>query len=237
MSRSFGAAALMLALPALNAPALAAGCAGPADTAAIRTAVLQQQLMVAAFQCREADAYNRFVSANRSELLSSDARLKTYFTRHGGEGGYDAFKTRAANLAALEQARDANGFCANAHALFVAAAARQGDLAGFVASRTQAGKTGDYCGEAPAMAVVAAAPDTGIVAGVPQHGLPAIGTLRQDGAPATGEARAADNSSARYARLTRQRRLGPENAPLAYGPPRWRDPPPDEVWYGPWRAR
>ena len=236
MSRIFGVAALMLALPALNAPALAAGCAGPADTAAIKTAILQQQLMVAAFQCREADAYNRFVSANRSELLSSDARLKAYFVRHGGETGYDAFKTRAANLSALEQARDAAGFCANAHALFVAAAARQGDLAGFVAARTPAGKTGDYCGESRSIPVVATAPDTDIVAGVPQHGLPAIGTLRQDGTPPTGEALADDNSSARYARLTRQRRFGPENPPPAYGLPQWRDPL-DRVWYGLWRAR
>ena len=97
-----------IALLAFANPALAAGCASPGDASALKTAVMQQELMVAALQCHEADAYNRFVMTYRGELQSSDAALKAFFVRRGGEhgeAGYDTFKTKAANLSALEQAR------------------------------------------------------------------------------------------------------------------------------------
>ena len=94
-------------------PALAAGCANPAEAAALKTAVMQQELMVAALQCHESGAYNRFVIAYRPELQDSDAALKAFFVRRGGEhgeAGYDTFKTKTANLSALEQARDTRAF-------------------------------------------------------------------------------------------------------------------------------
>jgi hypothetical protein len=96
-----------IALVALTNPALAAGsCATSADVAALKTAVINQELMVAAFQCHEVNAYNRFVTTYKRELQSSDAVLKAYFVRSKhGEAGYDSFKTKAANLSALEQAR------------------------------------------------------------------------------------------------------------------------------------
>lgn len=117
-------ASAVIALLALANPALAAGCASPNEAAALRTAVIQQELMVAALQCHEADAYNRFVMSHRGELQTSDAILKSFFVRRGGEhgeAGYDTFKTKAANLSALEQARHGGAFCADAHALFAAA--------------------------------------------------------------------------------------------------------------------
>src|SRR3954471_22821785 len=117
-------ASAAIALLALANPALAAGCANPVDASALKTAVMQQELMVAALQCHEASAYNRFVMAYRGELQSSDAALKAFFVRRGGEhgeAGYDTFKTKAANLSALEQARHAGAFCADAHALYAAA--------------------------------------------------------------------------------------------------------------------
>jgi hypothetical protein len=113
-------------------PALAAGsCATQSDASALKTAVMQQELMVAAFQCRETNAYNRFVTTFRGELQTSDAALKAFFIRRGGEhgeAGYDSFKTKAANLSALEQARNSAAFCADAHALYAAAFAHQGSL-------------------------------------------------------------------------------------------------------------
>ncbi|HKU64803.1 MAG TPA: hypothetical protein VJQ06_07085, partial [Rhizomicrobium sp.] len=112
-------ALLALVNPALVNSALAGGCATAAEAAALKTAVIQQELMVAAFQCREAGAYNRFVTAFRGELQTSDAALKAFFIRRGGaqgEAGYDSFKTKAANLSALEQARNSAAFCADAHA-------------------------------------------------------------------------------------------------------------------------
>jgi hypothetical protein len=134
----------------LTDPALAAGCASPAEAAALKTAVMQQELMVAALQCRETSAYNRFVIAYRPELQASDAALKAFFVRRGGEhgeAGYDTFKTKAANLSALEQARNASAFCADAHVLFQAALANRGSLMSFVESRDSATDIGNICVE------------------------------------------------------------------------------------------
>ena len=134
----------------LAEPALAAGCASPAEAAALKTAVMQQELMVAALQCHETAAYNRFVLAYRPELQDSDAALKAFFVRRGGEhgeAGYDTFKTKAANLSALEQARNGPAFCADAHALFQAALSNRGSLMSFVESRSAASDIGNVCVE------------------------------------------------------------------------------------------
>jgi hypothetical protein len=143
-------ALLALANPVLSDPALAAGCATPNEAAALKTAVIQQELMVAALQCHETSAYNRFVMAYRGELQTSDATLKSFFVRRGGEhgeAGYDSFKTKAANLSALEQARNAAAFCADAHALFAAAFAHQGNLMSFVEARAGSTDIGGICTE------------------------------------------------------------------------------------------
>jgi hypothetical protein len=205
-----------MALIALNislaSPALAAACTSPTDAAALKTAVMQQELMVAAFQCHEAGAYNRFVIAYRPELQSSDAALKAFFVRRGGEhgeAGYDTFKTKAANLSALEQARDSRAFCADAHALVTAALANHGTLASFVESRAGATDIGNVCVESrpsPVLAkaeshpvekpvqVAAAKPLVKIadarpavtvtdIGGVPSHSAPTIPYSREDAAP------------------------------------------------------
>jgi len=149
-----------IALLALANPVLAAGCASPTDASALKTAVLQQELMVAALQCHEAGAYNRFVMSYRGELQSSDASLKAFFVRRGGEhgeSGYDTFKTKAANLSALEQARDSSSFCADAHALFTAALAHRGTLMSFVEAKSGDTGIGNICIESrPVMAADAA---------------------------------------------------------------------------------
>jgi len=142
--------ALLSLTIALADPALAAGCANPAEAAALKTAVMQQELMVAALQCHEAAAYNHFVIAYRPELQESDATLKAFFVRRGGEhgeAGYDSFKTKAANLSALEQARDARAFCADAHSLFQAALANRGSLMSFVQTRAMGSDIGNVCVE------------------------------------------------------------------------------------------
>jgi hypothetical protein len=203
-------ASATIALLALSNPALAAGCASPTEAVALKTAVLQQELMVAALQCRESAAYNRFVNTYRPELQSSDASLKAFFVRRGGEhgeAGYDAFKTKAANLSALEQARDAGAFCADAHALVQAALAHRGSLMSFVNARSDAADIGNICVDshpapvlakaetkapaakaipitAPVAAAIkaAASPVQVAVAGVPTYNVPAI-PYRSEGAP------------------------------------------------------
>ena len=171
-SAAAGIALLALANPALISPALAAGCASPVDAAALKTAVIQQELMVAAFQCHEAGAYNRFVTTYRSELQSSDAALKSFFIRRDGrrgEASYDSFKTKAANLSGLEQARHGDAFCADAHALYRAAFANQGSLMSFVESREA--NIGNICVESrPVLARTDAKPEKSVkVAGVPSY--------------------------------------------------------------------
>jgi hypothetical protein len=200
-----------IALMALSNPALAVGCATPTDAAALKTAVMQQGLMVAALQCHEAAAYNRFVMTYRGELQSSDAALKAFFVRRGGEhgeAGYDTFKTKAANLSALEQARDARSFCADAHALFAAALSNPGSLMSFVDARAGATDIGNICVESRPVPVLARAevkpekapvlvaaakpapvrladarPADIAVSGVPVHSLPAIPYRHEDQAP------------------------------------------------------
>ena len=200
-------ASAAIALLAFAHPALAAGCASPADASALKTAVMQQELMVAALQCREAGAYNRFVMTYRDELQSSDASLKAFFVRRGGEhgeSGYDTFKTKAANLSALEQARDTAAFCADAHALFTGVLAHQGSLMSFVNAKAGDTGLGNICVESRPVPVLAkadvkpapvrvAAKEAPLkvadaraaevaVGGVPVHSLPAIPYRHEDAA-------------------------------------------------------
>jgi hypothetical protein len=214
-----------IALVALSNPALAI-CASPTDAIALKTAVLQQELMVAAFQCHEAPAYNRFVLGYRGELQASDAALKAFFVKRGGEhgeAGYDTFKTKAANLSGLEQARDAHAFCADAHALFAAASANTGSLAQFVETRSAPLDLGGVCKEArpllaaaepvarPAALVTTARPPKLLqvadarpvpddaVMGVPDHARPANVWRREDARavpPDMGEDDAMENDTA-----------------------------------------
>jgi hypothetical protein len=190
-------ASAAIALLALVNPALAAGCATPNEAAALKTAVIQQELMVAALQCRETKAYNRFVMTYRGELQTSDATLKSFFLRRGGEhgeAGYDSFKTKAANLSALEQARNASAFCADAHALFAAAFSNRGSLMSFVEAHAGSTDIGGICTESrpvlarsdtrpasgAAQTVKVAEANSAEVGGVPAHNLPAIPYRRND---------------------------------------------------------
>ena len=205
-------ASAAVALLALANPALAAGCASPGEANALRTAVIQQELMVAAFQCHETNAYNRFVTAYRGELQASDAALKAFFVRRGGEhgeAGYDTFKTKAANLSALEQARNAGAFCADAHALFAAAFAHRGSLMSFVEAHAGSTDIGGICAEsrpmltrsdarpavsAPVKVAAQGGLEGAVIGGVPTHSLPAIPYRRGDdvGNPRANEDMARD---------------------------------------------
>ncbi|MGD0190965.1 MAG: hypothetical protein ABSD74_09515 [Rhizomicrobium sp.] len=145
MTRKMLACAMSLSLIAGNAWA-ATKCVGPDDMMAMKTASLQQQLMVAAFSCNDVALYNRFVLSHQRELQDSDAALLAFFVRENAEGGtedYHAFKTRAANVSALESARDQTGYCARALQLFNVALDPGGaNLSWFVSSQWRA--TGEF---------------------------------------------------------------------------------------------
>lgn len=101
-----------------------AGCISPADMAALKTAAMQQELMVAAFSCHDIDLYNHFVRSHQPELIQSDARLKAYFVqRDGGRGeaSYHTYKTELANSSSLRSIQSTDEFCDRADADFGAA--------------------------------------------------------------------------------------------------------------------
>jgi hypothetical protein len=177
-----------IALLAFANPALAATqCATAADASALKTAVMQQELMVAAFQCREAGAYNQFVTTYKRDLQSSDAVLKAYFIRSKrGEAGYDSFKTKAANLSALDQARHSEAFCADAHALYAAVFAHRGSLMSFV--ETQATDIGNICIEPRSTPLLARAdaPASGRARAQDDTRDMAASYIREDAAPRYG---------------------------------------------------
>jgi len=118
------AAALMLTCMGGNvwaAAATASGCARPADMNALRTAAMQQRLMVAALSCGESQSYNNFVRSYQTELQASDKNLQTYFRRVNGKTGtadYHAYKTRLANSSSMAVINDMTGYCSSAKASF-----------------------------------------------------------------------------------------------------------------------
>lgn len=131
------AAAVALSLTMPGEAAAAARCEAP-DLAALNTAALQQELMVAALTCRASGDYNAFVSAYRPDLIAADARVASFFTRQDGRAGlagYNAFKTRLANDSSLHSLADIGGYCADAQAIFATALPREGlSLADLIAA-------------------------------------------------------------------------------------------------------
>jgi hypothetical protein len=103
----------LMALFAMTAESYAADLCDPAAAAAMKTAAVQQELMVAGFTCGAGPQYNRFVTAHQVELQKSDADLMAYFKKrdHGKEAGYDSYKTKAANLSANRSASDGALYC------------------------------------------------------------------------------------------------------------------------------
>lgn len=101
------------ALLAMTTQVHGADLCDPAASAALKTAAIQQELMVAGFTCGAEGQYNRFVATHRQELRKSDAILMAYFKArdHGREAGYDSYKTRAANLSANRSASDGALYC------------------------------------------------------------------------------------------------------------------------------
>ena len=136
-----GAAALMLTCMAGNVwAATAADCARPEELSAVKTAAIQQRLMVAALSCNAAQLYNNFVTTYQKDLQASDRNLESFFRRLHGKTGtedYHAFKTHLANASSMQSIRDITGYCASAKEMFEAALnADRAVLTIFVSSQT-----------------------------------------------------------------------------------------------------
>lgn len=186
-----GTTALMV-LSLLGAGAQAASlCTTPEEMSALRSAAVQQELMVAGLTCHDIDSYNRFVLAYRPELQKSDADLKAYFVRRDGARGeaeYDTFKTKLANLSSLSDISNGSAYCANTHAAFQMAKQSRQSLASFVADQrlmialpeqqlcaADLARSAPMAGnrEEPKASLKLAAVAPVAVTGVPSHELPA----------------------------------------------------------------
>ena len=114
-----------------------AACLAPRDEAALKTAALQQYLMVAALTCHDTGAYNDFVMSHRGELQESDRNLLNFFLSRSAESGdadYNAYKTWLANVSSMRSLHDPR-FCRIAFAAFDAALDGSKPLAAVVAER------------------------------------------------------------------------------------------------------
>jgi hypothetical protein len=121
------------------AAAVASGCARPADMNALKTAAMQQKLMVAALSCGESQSYNAFVRAYQKELQASDKALQNYFRRVNAKTGtqdYHAHKTRLANANSMAVINDMTGYCSGAKASFEHALNGKPTLAVFTEATT-----------------------------------------------------------------------------------------------------
>jgi len=131
----------VLALCAMTGQSVAGGlCAKPDEAMALKTAAMQQELMVAALYCNDVAPYNRFVVSHQHELQDSDAALLSYFQHgHGGSTAYHAYKTALANDFSLTGLHGMQSFCAAANTAFDSASSSRGSLAQFISLQSVRG--------------------------------------------------------------------------------------------------
>jgi hypothetical protein len=135
-----GAMALTLSCIAATAWAQGANCARPQEAAALQTAQVQQQLMVAALSCDAIPLYNQFVTAYQKELFAQDKGVQAYFKRLNpktGTADYHAFKTKMANNSSRNSIAQITDYCTKAKEMYATALAPEGrpTLAAFVSSQ------------------------------------------------------------------------------------------------------
>jgi hypothetical protein len=134
------ATALMFTCMAGNvcAATQSSACASNADINAVRTAAVQQRLMVAALSCHAVELYNKFVKSYQGDLQASDRQLQNFFRRlygQSGEANYHSFKTRLANTSSMQSIKEAS-YCADAEVTFDDALSRsKKSLTAFVATQ------------------------------------------------------------------------------------------------------
>ena len=139
MKTAMRTACSVLALVAMVGQSWAAGsCARPTEAMALKTAAMQQELMVAALYCNDVGLYNRFVVSYQHELQDSDAALLNYFQHgHGGSTAYHAYKTALANDFSLSGLHGMQAYCSAANTAFDAALNPEGQrsLASFISAQ------------------------------------------------------------------------------------------------------
>ncbi|MBV9991578.1 MAG: hypothetical protein JOZ72_09825 [Alphaproteobacteria bacterium] len=136
MKMSKGAGSVLALFAMMGQSWAGAMCAKPDEAMALKTAAMQQELMVAALYCNDVAPYNHFVTSHQHELQASDAMLLSYFQRgHGGSPAYHAYKTGLANDFSLTGLHGMQRFCAAANASFDAERSGPGSLASFISTQ------------------------------------------------------------------------------------------------------
>jgi hypothetical protein len=119
------ATALLSAMFVAGNAAAADRCTSSDAVRTLKIAELQEKLMVAALTCHDVRDYNSFVLSYRPALQASDRAMLHFFMRQdgaaAGDRAYNAFKTRLANVSALNSNADNAAFCAAAADEFSAA--------------------------------------------------------------------------------------------------------------------
>jgi hypothetical protein len=223
----------LLALIAMGGQVQAAELCDLGSASALKTAAVQQELMVAGLTCNATAQYNNFVIAYRTELQLSDAALMNYFrSRDGNEAGYDTYKTKLANLSASRSAAEGAHYCQAINRDFAAAGHGQ-TLKDFVAGERLLIAAPEAC------AVKFDMPDVAVAG--PSYALPAtpygaarpqpVNAGRQAAKPEPRRSRADEDwSDGDYAPS-----YGPSYG-RGYGPPPGWLPPPRPArrrdWYG-----
>jgi hypothetical protein len=133
MNKKKLATALLSAVFVAGNAAAADRCTRSDAVRSLKIAELQEQLMVAALTCHDVRYYNRFVLSYRPALQASDRAMLRFFMRQDGAGPgdreYNAFKTRLANVSALNSNADNAAFCGAAADAFNTALEGQVSLA------------------------------------------------------------------------------------------------------------
>jgi hypothetical protein len=113
-------------------------CTGRNEIMTLRFAEIQQELKVAAAECRAAYDYKRFVHAYKPALdLSDQAMLSVFRDNSVGDTGisaYAAFKAQLVSNSLLRSARNKAAFCAEARSEFSAAFSGEGSLETLISS-------------------------------------------------------------------------------------------------------
>ncbi len=136
--------AILAVCPFIGGAGAAPTCVRPETLRILQAAALQQQLMVAALTCHYTADYKLFVTTFHDELLKTDRALKQFFLRQGvqsGENGYNAYKSRLADILAQRSLHDPR-FCRSSMIAFNVALKRKGAQAELALERPSFIKTG-----------------------------------------------------------------------------------------------
>jgi hypothetical protein len=223
-----------LALVAMTIDASAAALCDQSAAAALKTAAVQQELMVAGLTCHASAAYNRFVLADQPQLQKSDADLMAYFkSRDGNEASYDSYKTKLANLAAGREAGD-DAFCAAAARAFRAAEGIS--LADFVAAQHLMIAAPETCAVKYDRVEEAAVTGPSYDLPATPYGAPAAAPMQRYAGNESQDYDRQNDGRQSYDRRTynppRPARGAPDDyAQGWYGPDAWAPPPPPRRWW------